>query len=91
MCAAGIIHDASLHEPTGVAWEPEEVFTQLTQCQNFDATSGMDWTIFFTLSIGRHVKCDARVTIVLTLASKRCLCEITQRALQRGVRVTHAV
>ncbi len=37
------------------------VFTQMTRRQNSDARPGTDWTVFFTLSIGRHVKFDACV------------------------------
>ncbi len=35
------------------------VFTQMTAASNFDATPGMDWTVFLELSIGRHIKFDA--------------------------------
>ncbi len=35
------------------------VFTQVKRRQNFDVTPGTDWTIFLTLSIGRHVQFDA--------------------------------
>ncbi len=44
------------------------IFTQMTQCQNFDATPGMDRTVFLVLSIGRHVKFDARASKFLTPA-----------------------
>ncbi len=36
------------------------VFTQMTRRQNFDATAEFDRTGFLTLSIGRHIKLDAR-------------------------------
>ncbi len=38
------------------------VFTQMTRSQTFDARPGMDWTIFLMLSIGHHIKLDARVS-----------------------------
>ena len=41
----------------------------MTQCQNFDATSGMGQTIFLVLSIGHHVKFDTRASKFVTPAS----------------------
>ncbi len=45
----------------GLQAAPSGVFTQMTRGQNFDARPGTDWTVFM-LSIGRHVKFDARAS-----------------------------
>ncbi len=47
------------------------VFTQMTRRQKFDARPGTEWTIFLMLSIGRHVKFDARASKIL---APPCLC-----------------
>ncbi len=57
------------------------LFTQRTRSQERDATSGMDWTIFFLLFIGRGVKFDARASKFLTLASKKSACMETPQSM----------
>ena len=55
-------------------WNKIGVFTQMMRRQNFDATPGMDRTIFLVLFIGCHVKFDTCVSKFLSRASKKSVC-----------------
>ncbi len=70
-----------------VSLEGKRSFCNDALSKFFDATSGMGWAIFLVLSIGHHVKFDARASKFLTPASESCLCEIPQCSFAHSQRI----
>ncbi len=87
-CARGENREPSALSERDVCSEEMWVFTQMTQRQNFDATSRTVWTVFLMLSIGCYVKLDARALKFVTPASKNLLCENPQSNTGRFTALT---